>query len=118
MNKQKVFKTITLNIKNVVKFIDIEKIEASNLNEATKLVSDIQIAEYKQANKSYTKELEAYSVLFAQKIGVVQGEQDFVTFVIGQDNEWYQYINPDIEWSSIIELEWEDYINEVLNEIN
>lgn len=118
MNKQKLFKTITLNIKNVVKFIDTEKIKALNLNGATKLVSDIQIAECKQANESCPKELEIYKVLFAQKIGLVQGEKDFITLVVGEDNEWYQYINSNVEWNSIIELEWEDYINEVLDELN
>ena len=118
MNKQKIFKAITLTAEDVVKFLDIEEIRASNLNEATKLVSDIQVAEYKQASKPYTKELESYSVLFAQKIGFVQGEQNFVTLIIGQDNEWFQYIHNNRDWNSIIEFEWEDYVKEVFSNLN
>ena len=118
MSKQKTFKTITFSIKDCVNFVDVEEIKALNLKEATKLVSDIQVAEYKQANKNYTKDLEYYSVLFEQKVGFVQGEEDFVTLVVGLDNEWYQYLNTDAKWNSIIELEWEDYVNEIVNEIN
>jgi hypothetical protein len=114
IKKEKKFKCITVNLSNTTNIIDVEEIKALDLNEATKLASAIQIAELKQNNKPILSSIEKYNVIFSQRVGVVPSEKTFIILVLGEDNEWYQYLKLNAKWNCIIELEWQDYVQEVI----
>ncbi len=115
MKKQHQFKCITTNLNDISNVIDIEEIKASNLKEATSLVSLIQVAECQQNNKPVTEKIKKYNVIYSEKIGIVSSDDNFVFLVLGEDNEWWDYLMPNITWTYIVKLEWLDYVQQLIN---
>jgi hypothetical protein len=110
--KQAIFKAIIVSTKDY-KIIDIENIKSTDLKHATVLVRDVQLAELKQEAKDFDEHKEAY-VCFKHKIGIVEDVENSIMFVIGKDNGWFDLLDKQNEWIEIVQLEWEDYIRELL----
>ena len=111
--KELTYKAVTITT-NDFKIIDVDVINTTTLKKATLLVKDVQQFEIKQ---NYSKDTShSYSLNYAQKVGIVESEEPYKILVLGQDNEWYGYLEPEVmqNWNDAIWFEWEDYIKEIL----